>query len=121
MSEKPKRPAPAIGQRIRHRDGDVATVIGPPSGGSSCWTVRRDDGTDRRWDLSLDSVWAAWFTFLGYTSGFGPTPTPGEGKGMEARPDGKPARCLKCGGDKSGFSYACGKCAGAHTEWMPLA
>jgi len=48
--------------------------------------------------------------FWRYLDG-GPTPTPGEGKGMEALENGRPARCLKCGGEKGGGrGFVCEVC-----------
>jgi len=92
MSDKPK--SVEVGQRWSFRGSDeliVRSVHGP----GECKRVTHGDGC-----AHFDG--GSWAPLASFQHGIavylgGPTPTPGEGKGMEARPTGAPARCLRCG------------------------
>jgi hypothetical protein len=115
--EKRGKPAPAVGQRwenplcnskynphtivelrsITVDDGTVPGVL-----------MRTANGETREWPIEGRDASGA-MIFWRCLDG-GPTPTPGEGKGMEAGPDGFPLRCLGCDGDKTGNTFYCDIC-----------
>jgi len=115
--EKRGKPAPAVGQRwenplcnskynphtivelrsITVDDGTVPGVL-----------MRTANGETREWPIEGRDASGA-MIFWRCLDG-GPTPTPGEGNGMEAGPDGFPLRCLGCDGDKTGNTFYCDIC-----------
>jgi len=92
MSEKPKRIEK--GQRWRCDDETADERL---RGALFTITDAGGDWFASRWDDGVEGHGGVPWLLSRCTLLVGPTPTPGEGKGMEARPTGAPARCLRCG------------------------
>jgi len=109
MSERPSKLEPGMRLRLRndcegHKAGDVVTVKHETWESENYAEPLIECLPGHSHGLSV------FFRFADVVYLGGPTPTPGEGKGMEALGNGRPARCLKCGGEKRGCAWICPTC-----------
>jgi len=114
MSERPK--SVEKGQRWQSPGDKLSlTIYEAPWSVDPTLAYVQWDGSKPGGVVSIDELLTRW-RYLG-----GPTPTPGEGKGMEENErGGLPAFCLKCGGEKGNRNWACEACENPWSEVVPL-